>query len=227
MASFPAIEFPNNEIPSTFNKNTFETKMQSDNILTSSLNVLGPSTLNTLTSNTITTSGLITSNGGLNITNGTVSFVNNAIPITAVNGVNTRFTTVEANVLKLQNLTSGNAANRTTYIVSNVLTLDYAATNNWPIYVVPTANFSLVFTNVTASSIWAILRFELIITGKFYCTGVSINGTAMTMTAVGGFANIASSINANATFLIQTFQFYYFNNQTLTVRVNTELKSTW
>ena len=35
MASYPSINFPNNVIPETFNKNAFETRaLQSDNILT-------------------------------------------------------------------------------------------------------------------------------------------------------------------------------------------------
>ena len=55
MASYPSIEFPNNVIPETFNKISFVSKaLNSDNILTSSLNVLGPSTLNTLQANTDT-----------------------------------------------------------------------------------------------------------------------------------------------------------------------------
>ena len=86
MASYPSIDFPNKEIPQTFNKNAFETKThQSDNILTSSLNVLGPSTLNTLkpntiintgnlTSNTITSSGLVTCNG-LTVTGPTLNVI--------------------------------------------------------------------------------------------------------------------------------------------------------
>jgi hypothetical protein len=63
MASYPSIEFPNNIVPQTFNKNAFETRsLQSDKILTSSLNVLGPSTLNTLQSNTINNTGVLSSN---------------------------------------------------------------------------------------------------------------------------------------------------------------------
>ena len=63
MASYPSIEFPNNIVPETFNKNAFVSKaLQSDNVLTSSLNVLGPSTLNTLQSNTINNTGALSSN---------------------------------------------------------------------------------------------------------------------------------------------------------------------
>ena len=63
MASYPSIEFPNNVIPEVFNKNSFVSKaLKSDDILTSSLNVLGPSTLNTLQSNTINNTGNLSSN---------------------------------------------------------------------------------------------------------------------------------------------------------------------
>jgi len=63
MASYPSIEFPNDIVPQTFNKNAFVSKaLQSDNILTSSLNVLGPSTLNTLQSNNINNTGNLSSN---------------------------------------------------------------------------------------------------------------------------------------------------------------------
>ena len=69
MASYPSIEFPNNVILETFNKNALVSKaLQSDNILTSSLIVLGPSTLNTLQSNNINNTGnlsSITSTGAL------------------------------------------------------------------------------------------------------------------------------------------------------------------
>ena len=63
MASYPSIEFPNNVIPEVFNKNSFVSKaLKSDDILTSSLNVLGPTTLNTLQSNTINNTSTLTSN---------------------------------------------------------------------------------------------------------------------------------------------------------------------
>jgi hypothetical protein len=63
MASYPSIEFPNNVIPEVFNKNSFEKKaLKSDDIITSSLNVLGPSTLNTIQSNTINNTGDLVTN---------------------------------------------------------------------------------------------------------------------------------------------------------------------
>ncbi len=63
MASYPSIEFPNNIIPTVFNKNSYVSKaLKSDDIITSSLNVLGPSTLNTLQTNTINNTGNLSSN---------------------------------------------------------------------------------------------------------------------------------------------------------------------
>ena len=53
MASYPSIEFPNNIVPKA---------LQSDNVFTSSLNVLRVSTLNTLQSNTINNTADLSSN---------------------------------------------------------------------------------------------------------------------------------------------------------------------
>ena len=89
-----------------------------------------------------------------------------------------------------------------------------------------TANFSIVVTNVPATSRTAHYRIELFITGKFYCNSITVNGTVISMTAVGGFANIASQVNASATGLIQTF-IIFFTGSTIPSRVITELKSTW
>ena len=262
MASYPAIEFPNNEIPSTFNKNTFETKiMQSDNILTSSLNVLGPSTLNTLTSNTITNTGVLTSNtitstgalssgsitntgalssgsitntgaltsntitstnlltasNGLTVTTGTITLAANSIALAAVSNLSTRLT-------KLDNLTGSTAINSS--IVSNVLTINYGTNSGQSIFVNPTANFSLVLTGVPTTILNAVYKLEIFISAKFYCTGITVNGTVLTMVAVGGFSNIASQVNASATGLIQQF-IIFFTGTTTPTRVNTMLLSTW
>ena len=226
MASYPSIEFPNNIVPQTFNKNAFETRaLQSDNILTSSLNVLGPSTLNTLqsntiinsgalssntitstgaltsgsiantgalssgsiantgdltsgsiTSNTITSTNLLTCNNGLTVTAGTVSFVSGSIAISSVNGCNSRITTCETNITKLQNCTSGIATVPT--ISANVLTINYSTNNNSPILISPTANFSVVINNIPTTNLNAVYRFELFITGKFYCNALTVNSTS-------------------------------------------------
>ena len=72
----------------------------------------------------------------------------------------------------------------------------------------------------------ATYKLEIYITGKFYCNAITVNGTVLTMVAVGGFANIASQVNASATGLIQTFTIF-FTGTTTPTRVNTELLSTW
>ena len=225
MASYPSVTFANNETSPTFNLNTFQTKTsQSDNIITSTLTVLGPSNLNTLKTNSIVNSGTTTCNNGLSVTGGTVSFVTNAIPIASVNGANTRITTAETNIIKLQNATSGTATNGT--ITTNILTIDYNANNNSSIIVTPTANFSVVITNVPTTSLYAIYTFQLFINAKFYCNSITVNGTSLSMTAVGGFVNIASQVNASATGLIQSFSILFVNS-TIPSKVNTILNSTW
>ena len=251
MASYPSIEFPNNVIPEVFNKNSFVSKaLKSDDILTSSLNVLGPSTLNTLQSNTINNtgnlssntitntgsltsgsivnSGLLTSNtitcastltasNGLTVSSGTVSLPSNSLGLTTVNGLASRLT-------KLDNLTGSTAVNSS--IVSNVLTINYGTNSGQTIFVAPTANFSLVLTGVPTTILTAIYKLEIYCSAKFYCTGITVNGTVLTMIAVGGMANIASQVNASATVLIQTFKIF-FTGTTTPSRVITELKSTW
>ena len=262
MASYPSIDFPNNIVPETFNKNSFVSKaLQSDNILTSSLNVLGPSTLNILNSNTINNTGALSSNtinntgalssnsitcsnglssgsiansgaltsntitcastltasNGFTVTAGTVNLPSNSLTNAAVSGLG-------STLAKLQNLTGSVAIVST--ITSNVLTINYNSNNGQSIFVAPTANFSLVLTNVPTSSVQAIYKLEIYCSAKFYCNAITVNGTVLTMTAVGGFANIASQVNASATGLIQTFTIF-FNGTTIPSRVNTTLLSTW
>jgi len=258
MASFPKIEFPNNVIPEVFNKNSFVSKaLKSDDILTSSLNVLGPSTLNTLqsntinntsnlssntitctagltsgsivnsgslSSNTITCTNALTASNGFTVSAGTVSFPSASIAVASIVGVNSRLTTLETNTTKLINYTSGNTFPNT--ISSNILTIDYSTNNNRPNIITATANFSLVVTNIPTTSTNAHYRIELFITGKFYCNSISVNGTSLTMVAVGGMANIASQVNVNATGLTQTF-IIFFTGTTTPSRVITELISTW
>jgi hypothetical protein len=194
-----------------------------------------------ITSNTITSSGLVTCSNGLSVTGGilnygsfassgavscnngfsvtagTVSFPGNAIGLGAVNGLGTT-------LARLQNLTGSVAVVST--ITSNVLTINYSSNNGQSIFVTPSANFSLVITNVSTSQLQSIHKLEIYITGKFYCTGITVNGTVISMLAVGGMANIATQVNASATVLIQTFTIF-FTGTTTPSRVITELKSTW
>ena len=170
-----------------------------------------------LTSNTITSSGLVTCSNGLTVSSGTVSFQANVIGLASINSLVSRLT-------KLDNLSGSVAVNST--ITTNILTINYTANNGQSIFVTPTANFSLVLTNVPTSSVNAIYKLEIYINAKFYCSGITVNGTVITMVSVGGFANIATNINANATGLIQQFTIFFTGTITPS-RVNTMLFSTW
>ncbi len=111
-------------------------------------------------------------------------------------------------------------------ITSNVLTINYTSNNGQSIFLSPNSNFSLVLTNVSTSALQGIYKLEMHITGRFYCTGITVNGTVISMTAVGGFANIASQINISATSLIQTFTIF-FTGSTTPSKVITEVLGTW
>jgi hypothetical protein len=148
---------------------------------------------------------------------GTVSLPANSLTNAAVNGLGTILG-------KLSNLTGSVAVVST--ITSNVLTINYTSNNGQSIFVTPTANFSLVLTNVPTGSVQAIYKLEIYITSKFYCTGITVNGTVISMNAVNGMANIASQVNASATVLIQTF-IIFFQGSSTPSKVITELKSTW
>jgi hypothetical protein len=111
-------------------------------------------------------------------------------------------------------------------ITSNTLSINYSTNNNSPLFLTATANFSITITNIPTTSTNAHYRIELFITNKFYCNSLTVNGTVMTLTAVGGFSNISSQINTNATSLIQTF-IIFFQGTTTPSRVITELKSIW
>ena len=253
MSIVPKKYFVNNEIPLQFNTDSFGvTSINSDNLSGLSLDISGQSNLNNLdmignlnsvnivnsgsltsntitstgalTSNTITSSGLLTCNNGFSVSAGTVSFPTNSIAIGSVSGVNGRLTSLETSTTKLINYTSGNTFPNT--ISSNILSIDYGTNNNRPNMVTATANFSIVVTNVPTTSTNAHYRIELFITGKFYCTGITVNGTVISMNAVGGFSNIASQVNASATGLIQTFVIFFIGSSTPS-RVITKLESTW
>jgi hypothetical protein len=148
---------------------------------------------------------------------GSVSFAANAIGLGMINGLSSR-------LAKLDNLTG--AVSVVSTITSNILTINYASNNGQTIFVTPTANFSLVLTNVPTGALQAVYKLEIYITGKFYCSAITVNGTVISMNAVGGMANIASQVNASATVLIQTFTIF-FTGTTIPSRVITELKSTW
>ena len=174
-------------------------------------------TANGITSNTITSSGLVTASNGLTVSSGTVSFQANVIGLASINGLVSRLT-------KLDNLTGSVAVVST--ISSNVLTINYSTNNGQSIFVAPTANFSLVLTNIPTTAVNAIYKLEIYCSARFYCTGITVNGTVITMVSLGGFANIASQVNVNATGLIQSLTIF-FTGTTTPSRVNTMLFSTW
>lgn len=243
MSIAPRKNFVNNEIPLIFNVDTFKTNtVNSDNLTGLSLIVDGQSDLNnvdvrgnldtvaivntaSIVSNTINSVGLLTASNGFTVSTGPVSFPANSIPVASVNGVNGRLTTCETNFTKLLNAVSnGNTIVNT--ITTNILTIDYTTNNNRPNLITPTANFSIVVTNVPTTSVNGYYRIELFISARFYCNAITVNGTVLTMTAVGGLVNLPSQINASATGLIQTF-IIFFTGTTTPSRVITELKSTW
>jgi len=170
-----------------------------------------------LTSNTITCASTLTASNGLTVSAGTVSLPANSLTNANVNGLG-------STLAKLQNLTGSVAVVST--ITSNVLTINYASNNGQSIFVAPTANFSLVLSNVPTTSVQAIYKLEIYCSAKFYCNTITVNGTAITMVSLGGFANIASNVNVNATGLIQQFTIF-FTGSTTPSRVNTMLFSTW
>ena len=159
----------------------------------------------------------MTCSNGLTVSSGTITFAANAVALAAVNGLSTRLT-------KLDNLTGSTAINST--ISSNTLTINYATNNGQSIFVNPTANFSLVLTAVPTTILNAVYKLEIFISAKFYCTAVTVNGSSISMTAVGGFSNIASQVNVNATGLIQQF-IIFFTGSTTVSKINTLLLSTW
>jgi hypothetical protein len=180
---------------------------------------------NGLSSNTITSASTLTASNGFSVSAGTVNFMSassvsfsaNAIGTGMVNGLG-------STLAKLQNLTGSVAVVST--ISSNILTINYASNNGQSIFVAPTANFSLVLTNVPTTSVQAIYKLEIYCSAKFYCSSITVNGTAITMVSLGGFSNISTQVNANATGLIQTFTIF-FTGTTTPSRVNTMLFSTW
>ena len=187
------------------------------NVTTNSLTSSSIANSGTLTSNTITSSGLITAANGLTVSSGTISLPGNSVGLSVVNSLSSR-------LLKLDNLTGSTAINST--ISSNTLTINYATNTGQSIFVNPTANFSLVLTGVPTTILNATYKLEIYISAKFYCTGITVNCTSLTMVAVGGFSNIAGQVNVNATGLIQQF-IIFFTGTTTPTRVSTMLLSTW
>ena len=63
------------------------------------------------------------------------------------------------------NLTSGNTFPAT--ISSNILAIDYGTNNNRPNMITPTANFTIVITNVPTTSVNAHYRIDYLLLVNF------------------------------------------------------------
>ena len=135
----------------------------------------------------------MTASNGLTVTSGTITLAANSVSLAVVNGLVSRLT-------ELDNLTGSTAVIGT--ISSNTITINYTTNNGQSIFVTTTANFSLVLTNVPTSAVNAIYKLEIYISARFYCTNITVNGTVINMVSWGGFSNIASQVNANATGLM-------------------------
>jgi len=98
-------------------------------------------------------------------------------------------------------------------ITSNVLTLDFSS-NNSVVYCSPSANFTVAFTNIPTTNQTQTYTFTIIANAKFYGNAITVNGTSYTAIAIGGLSNI--SINASATYVMQTITIMFISSTTPT-----------
>jgi hypothetical protein len=116
----------------------------------------------------------------------------------------------------LENITSGT-------ITSNILTINFSS-NNSVVYVSPSANYTINFTNIPSGTQTNSYTFTIWNTARFYGNVIQVGGTGQTILAIGGASNIASGINASATNLLQQITLIYVNASTPT-RVLTSVAS--
>jgi uncharacterized coiled-coil protein SlyX len=102
--------------------------------------------------------------------------------------------------------------------ITNALSLDYSAVKGVVYVQTPTSNLSLTLTNLSTSSTNASYTITLVIPSKYYVNSCTVNGTSRTIYFNGGSANV--SINASATFVLQTLTFAYLNSSTPVVMSN-------
>jgi hypothetical protein len=258
MASYPSIEFPNNIVPEVFNKNSFVSKaLKSDDILTSSLNVLGPSTLNTLQSNTINNTSSLTSNSiscTAGLTSGSItnsgSLTSNTITstntLTASNGFTVSAGTVSfpANAIGVAAVSGVNG--RLTSLETNTQKLqNYTSGNTLP---------STISSNILAIDYSTFNNRPIILTAtanfSLVVTNVPITSTnahyRIELFITGKFYCNSISVNSTVISMVAvggmaniasqvnvnatglTQTFViFFINSTIPSRVITELKSTW
>ena len=102
-------------------------------------------------------------------------------------------------------------------VTSNALTINYSSNTNNIYAITPSSanNIALTITNIPTTRV-GLYEFAFIIntsTNKNYINTLNVNGSAVTMKAVGGLANV--SINASATVVIQNI-YVQMNNATVT-----------
>ena len=102
------------------------------------------------------------------------------------------------------------------------LSLSYTSIKGIVVYS-PSANYALTLTNVPTSNTNCIYTLTFRYPTKFYANTISVNGSSITMTAIGGLSNI--SVNASATFVYQTIHIIFNNSSTPTV--TTSVASIW
>lgn len=103
------------------------------------------------------------------------------------------------------------------------LSVDYSTLNAGIIFYAPSANFTLSLTNIPTTNTNCIYTLTLRYSAKFYANALNINGSAITMTAIGGLSNL--SINSSATLVYQQIQIVF--NSSSVPTATTCLMSIW
>jgi hypothetical protein len=96
--------------------------------------------------------------------------------------------------------------------VTTALSLDYTTLKGINYIATPSSNFSLALTNVPTGSTNACYQITLLMAVKYYANSCTINGTSRTIIAGNGASNI--SINASATYVLQTIAVMFLNSST-------------
>jgi len=96
------------------------------------------------------------------------------------------------------------------------LSLDFSTLTAGIIFYAPSANYTLSLTNIPTTNTNCIITLTLRYSTKFYANALNINGSAITMTAIGGASNLSTAINASSTLVYQSIQIVFNNTSTPT-----------
>jgi hypothetical protein len=96
--------------------------------------------------------------------------------------------------------------------VTTSLSLNYSSIKGINYINTPTSNFSLAITNVPTGSTTATYTVTLLMSVKYYCNSITVNGTSRTIYAGNGTSNI--SINASASYVMQQLSIVFLNSST-------------